>query len=210
MPKDTNLANPVPIGLMGFALTTFIVGLIESNWLTSDVATLTVVPLAIAYGGSVQLVAGVLAWRNGNTLAQTAFLTYGAYWWWFALFQLFSAVGIIGASPSMTAFGVINFGFGVITVLWFVGSLADSTALAAVFGTLALTYGLIGLGYWFEVGALNVWGGYFGLLSALCAAYVAFAKVTNWSMGHDVVPTGPAPISDGSDDSRSGAGQAGD
>lgn len=210
MPKDTKLANPEPIGLIGFALTTFIVGLIETNWLTGGGTTGTVIPLAIAYGGTIQLFAGILAWRNGNTLAQTAFLTYGAYWWWFALFELFSLTGIITPSPSMTAFGVINFGFGIITILWFIGSLADSTALAAVFATLAMTYGLIGLGYWFDVTALNVWGGYFGLVSALCAAYVAFAKVTNWSMGHDVVPTGPAPLSMGNDGSQAGSGQAGD
>lgn len=69
--------------------------------------------------------------------------------------------------------------FGIITVLWFVGSLNDSVALAAVFGTLALTYGLIGLGYWLDFGALNIWGGYFAMVTALLAAYVAFAKVTN-------------------------------
>ena len=81
MPKDTELANPEPIGLMGFALTTFIVGLIEADWLVSGAAISAVIPLAIAYGGSIQLFAGLLAWRNGNTFAQTAFLTYGAYWW---------------------------------------------------------------------------------------------------------------------------------
>jgi succinate-acetate transporter protein len=160
----------------------------------------------IAYGGSIQIFAGILVWRNGNTLAQTAFLTYGAYWWWFARFELFSITGIINPAASLTAFGVINLGFGIITVLWFVGSLNDSVALAAVFATLALTYGLIGIGYWLDFGALRIWGGYFGLSSALCAAYVAFAKVTNWSMGHDVVPTGPAPL--GMSDEETGASQA--
>ena len=210
MPKDTKLANPEPIGLMGFALTTFIVGLIEANWLTSSAAPLAVAPLAIAYGGTIQLFAGLLAWRNGNTLAQTAFLTYGAYWWWFALFELFSSNGIISSTPSMTMFGLVNLGFGIITVLWFVGSLGDSVALAAVFATLAMTYSLIGLGYWLDFSALNIWGGYFGLASALCAAYVAFAKVTNWSMGYDVVPTGPALLGGGSDSGQASAGQAGD
>lgn len=193
MPKDTDLANPEPIGLMGFALTTFIVGLIEANWLVSSSID-AVIPLAIAYGGSIQLFAGILAWRNGNTFAQTAFLTYGAYWWWFALFELFSLTGIISPASSLTAFGVINLGFGIVTLLWFVGALNLNTGLSAVFATLALTYGLIGIGYWVDFGALKVWGGYFALASALCAAYVAFATVTNWSVGRDVIPLGPAPL----------------
>jgi succinate-acetate transporter protein len=205
MSKDTKLANPEPIGLIGFALTTFIIGLVESNWLVASSMD-AVIPLALLYGGLVQGIAGILAWRNGNTLAQTAFLTYGAYNIWFALFELFTITGIFNASPSLTAFGVINLGFGIITVLWFVGSLGDSMALAGVFATLALTYSLIGIGYWLDFGALNIWGGYFAMASALIAAYVAFAKVTNWAFGHDVVPTGPAPL--GMTDEETSASQA--
>lgn len=194
VPKDTDLANPEPIGLIAFALTTFIVGLIEANWLVSDSSTVIAATLAIAFGGSVQLFAGLLSWRNGNTFAQTAFLTYGAYWWWFALFELFSTVGIISATPSRNLFGVIHLGFGIITLLWLVGALNLNVGLSAVFATLSMTYSLIGLGYWLDYGALNIWGGYFGMASALCAAYVAFATVTNWASGRDVIPLGSAPI----------------
>jgi succinate-acetate transporter protein len=209
MPADTEFADPEPIGLMGFALTTFIIGLIESNWLVasgSDAALL----LAILYGGIVQAIAGILAWRDSNTLAMAAFLTYGAFNIWFGLFELFSTNGIITPSASLTAFGVSILGFGIITVLWFVSTLEDSVALAAVFATLALTYILVGVGYWLDFGALNVWGGYFALASALLAAYVAFAHVTNQTYGSDVVPTGPSLVGGGSDDSQAGAGQAGD
>jgi succinate-acetate transporter protein len=206
MPKDTELANPEPIGLMGFALTTFIVGLIETNWLVSGAAISAVIPLAIAYGGTIQLFAGLLAWRNGNTFAQTAFLTYGAYWWWFALFELFSANGWVSPEPSMTTFGVISLGFGVVTLAWFVGALHLNMGLSVVFATLTLTYSLIGIGYWLDFGALNVWGGYFALASALSAAYVAFATVTNWSAGRDMIPLGPAPL--GMTDEETSASQA--
>ncbi|HET7325540.1 MAG TPA: acetate uptake transporter [Halococcus sp.] len=208
MVENKSLANPVPIGLMGFALTTFIIGLIESNWLVASGSD-AVIPLALLYGGLVQGIAGILAWRNGNTLAQTAFLTYGAYNIWFALFELFDVTGIIDPSASLTAFGVITLGFGIITVLWFISSLGESVSLALVFATLALTYLLIGIGYWLDFTALNVWGGYFGLASALIAAYVSFSYVTNATWGRDVVPTGP-PVVGGEDESQANAGQAGD
>ncbi len=210
MPTDTKFADPEPIGLMGFALTTFIVGLIEADWLLAS-GTDAALLLAILYGGLVQAIAGILAWRDGNTLAMTAFLTYGAFNIWFGLYELLSITGIITPSSSLTAFGVTILGFGIITVLWFVSSLGDSVALAAVFATLALTYILVGLGYWLDFGALNIWGGYFAMASALLAAYVSFAHVTNHSYGRDIVPTGPALVSFGSDDSsQAGAGQAGD
>lgn len=138
MSEDTDLANPEPVGLIAFALTTFIIGLIEANWLVAS-GTDAALLLAIIFGGSVQMFAGLLAWRNGNTLAQTAFLTYGAFNWWFGLFELFSITGIINPSSSLTAFGVVTLGFGIITVLWFISSLGDSVALALVLATLALT-----------------------------------------------------------------------
>ncbi len=206
MPKDTDLANPEPIGLIAFALTTFIVGLIEANWLTSSNAVGVAATLAIAYGGSIQLFAGLLAWRNGNTFAQTAFLTYGAYWWWFALYELLTTTGVISQTPHQIVFGIINLGFGIITLLWLVGALNLNLGLSAVFVTLSLTYGLIGIGYWLQFSPLRVWGGYFGLASALCAAYVAFATVTNWSAGQDVIPLGPAPL--GAAESQAESSQA--
>lgn len=209
MPADTEFADPEPIGLMGFALTTFIIGLVEAEWLVAS-GTDAAMLLAIIFGGIVQAIAGILAWRDGNTLAQSAFLTYGAFNIWFGLFELLSINGIITPTADLTAFGVTILGFGVITVLWFISTLEDSLALALVFATLALTYILVGAGYWLDFGALNIWGGYFALASALIAAYVAFAHVTNQTFGHDVLPTGPSLVSVDSDDSQAGAGQAGD
>lgn len=191
MPKDIDLADPAPLGLIGFGLTTFIVGLIESNWLTAESAVTTLVPLALAYGGTMQIVAGLLAFRKGDTFATVGFNTYGAFWWWWGLTELFAANGLI--SKSSTTVGAILIGFGVITTFLWVSTFNLNWGLWTVFLTLALTFYFIGFGDWLGVSWANVVGGYLAMLTALCAAYVSFAEVTNWSFGDTTIPLGGAP-----------------
>lgn len=204
MSSTDALADPAPLGLTGFGLTTFLIGMIEANWLTASGAMDTVVPLAIAYGGTIQIFAGLLSYRKGDTFGTVAFNTYGAYWWWFALTQLFSAAGVI--TSSTTAMGLVNLGFGIITAYLFIGSLTESAGLSAVFATLALTFGLIGVGDWLSIAALVVWGGYFAMLCSLLAVYVAFGLVTNSAFGQNVIPLGTAPANRG----QSGAVESSD
>lgn len=192
MPRDTDLANPAPLGLIGFGLTTFVVGLIESGWLTSQSAIDTVVPLAMAYGGTIQLFAGLLAFRKGNTFETVGFNTYGAFWWWWALTQLFAANGVL--SPGTTAMGVILVGFGVITTYLWVSTFTLNWGLWFVFLTLALTYYFIGFGDWLSLSWANVVGGYLAMITALSAAYVSFAEVTNWTFADTKIPLGGTPF----------------
>lgn len=192
MPEDVDLADPAPLGLIGFALTTFVVGLVEANWLTGEGAVATVIPLAMAYGGTIQLFAGLLSYRRGNTFATVGFNTYGAFWWWWALTQLFAANGWI--SPSTTTVGAILVGFGVITTGLWVATFNLNWGLWATFLTLSLTYYFIGFGDVLGVTWAVVVGGYVAMLTALCAAYVSFAEVTNWSFGEQRVPLGGTPF----------------
>ncbi|HET7324810.1 MAG TPA: acetate uptake transporter, partial [Halococcus sp.] len=85
MPLDTDIADPAPLGLTGFGLTTFMVGMLEAGFLPDAIGV--IIPLAMAYGGTIQFFAGLLAFREGNTFATTAFCTYGAFGWWFALVE---------------------------------------------------------------------------------------------------------------------------
>ncbi|MDS0298207.1 acetate uptake transporter [Halogeometricum sp. S1BR25-6] len=201
MPRDTELANPAPLGLIGFALTTFVIGLIESGWLTSEGAIHTLIPLAMAYGGTIQLFAGLLAFRTGNTFETTGFCTYGAYWWWWGLTELFAANGIL--DPSGTANGVVLVGFGVITTyLWF-STFNLNWALWFVFLTLALTFYFVGFGTWLGLSWGNVVGGYVAMVTSLAAAYVSFAEVTNWTFADSKLPLGGTPFGGSSASSAS-------
>ena len=200
MPKDVDLADPAPLGLIGFGLTTFIVGLIEAKWLTSKGAMDATIPLALMYGGTIQLFAGLLSWRNGHTFGLVGFCTYGAFWWWFGLTELFSTMNIL--DPSTTTMGVILIGFGVITTYLWIGTFNLNWGLWSVFLTLALTYYFIGFGDWLSLQWATVVGGYLAMATALLAAYVSFAEVTNWSFGQDRVPLGDSPFGDVGSDSR--------
>ena len=79
-------ANPGPLGLAGFGLTTVVLSCINAGLLKGDAPTLTavVVPLAFAYGGIAQIIAGILEFKNGNTFGTVAFTSYGLFWWWYA------------------------------------------------------------------------------------------------------------------------------
>ncbi|MFC5970617.1 acetate uptake transporter [Halomarina salina] len=193
MPKETKLANPAPLGLMGFALTTMILSLINAGLLPDEGGIAVVIPLAMAYGGTMQIVAGILAFRKGDTFETMAFNTYGAFWWWFGLAELFAVNGLL--SPSTTAIGVTLVGFGVITTILLVGTLRLNWALFAVFATLAATFYLVGVGDWLGIDVLVTAGGYVGMVTAVLAAYTAAAEVLNWTFGEDRIPLGGSPTS---------------
>jgi uncharacterized protein len=81
---DGQTANPAPLGLAGFGLTTVVLSCMNAGLFPAEAASV-VVPLAFSYGGLAQMVAGVLEYRNGNTFATVAFISYGTFWWWYAL-----------------------------------------------------------------------------------------------------------------------------
>ena len=87
-PIRTTLANPAPLGLAGFALTTWLLSMINAGWFSGESMGL-VLACALAYGGTAQAIAGMMELPRGNTFGATAFLSYGAFWWSFALFVLF-------------------------------------------------------------------------------------------------------------------------
>jgi uncharacterized protein len=192
MPKDIDLADPAPLGLIGFGLTTFIIGLIEANWLTSQSAIGSLIPLALAYGGTIQLIAGILSFKKGNTFGTVGFNTYGAFWWWWGLTELFATNGWI--TPSTTANGVILVGFGVITTFLWLSTFKLNWGLWVVFLTLALTFYFVGFGDWWGLSWANVIGGYLAMITAVSAAYVSFAEVTNWSFSGTRIPLGGTPF----------------
>lgn len=83
MLADTDSANPAPLGLVAFGLTTVVLSAVNAGFLPDDGA-LIVLPLGMAFGGTVQFIAGILEYNEGNTFGMTAFTSYGAFWWWIA------------------------------------------------------------------------------------------------------------------------------
>lgn len=182
-------ADPGPLGLGAFALTTFVLSMFNAD-LVSKGGEPVVLSVALAYGGLAQLLAGMWEFRTGNTFGAVAFTSFGAFWLSFwALVTFFE--GDIPAANLGDAVGLYLIAWGIFTTYMFVASLRTTAAVAVVFALLAVTFFLLGFG---NSGAhTNVVkiGGYFGLATAAAAWYASFAGVTNSTFGRTVLPVKP-------------------
>lgn len=188
------IADPAPLGLAAFALTTLVLSAINAGWI-SAVAEPAVLGLAIAYGGTTQLLAGMWAFRRGNTFAATAFSSYGAFWLSFWLIVQFFAPKIVsapggGVGALNSVLGLYLFMWGVFTAYMFIASLAGARAVQVVFLLLAVTFFVLAFGKWENSVGLGHLGGYLGVATAVAAFYTSFADVANANFKRTVLPTG--------------------
>ena len=171
------VADPAPLGLFGFALTTFVLSSINAGWFSAT-GTAIVVGLALFYGGLAQLCAGMWEFRRNNTFGATAFTSYGAFWLSFAAIFIPGTGILAGITPVLhQALGVYLLGWTIFTGLMFIGTIRLNGALVAVFGLLFLTFLFLTIG---ELGAstgAHQIGGYLGILTAIAAWYTGLAGV---------------------------------
>jgi uncharacterized protein len=181
------VANPAPLGLAGFGLTTVVLSLINANLLPVE-ATTVVVPLAFAYGGAAQIIAGILEFRNNNTFGLVAFTSYGLFWWWYALLVWTVSGGVL-KPPAPSGVGVALIMWGVFTLYMWIATFRSNKGVWGVFLLLWITFFLLGAGD-LGVSGAKALGGWFGLATGLLALYVSFAEVANGAFGRDVLPLG--------------------
>jgi succinate-acetate transporter protein len=179
-------ADPGPLGLGAFALTTFILSMYNAD-LVGAGGKPVVLGVALAYGGITQLLAGMWEFRTGNTFGAVAFSSFGAFWLSFWALNHFYAKQIPAADLGH-AVGLFLIAWGIFTTYMFVASLRVSVAVMLVFLALAITFFLLGIG---ESGAhtgLVKAGGWAGLVTAALAWYASFAAVTNATFARIVLP----------------------
>jgi succinate-acetate transporter protein len=182
-------ADPGPLGLAAFALTTFVLSMFNSG-LVSAGGEPVVLGLALAYGGLAQLLAGMWEFRTGNTFGAVAFTSFGAFWLSFWAYVTFYAPQVAEADAGH-AVGLYLIAWGIFTSYMFIASLRTTGAIALVFLLLAITFILLGIG---DAGAhenITKAGGYVGIATALAAWYASFAAVTNSTFGRTVLPVRP-------------------
>jgi len=176
-------ANPAPLGLAAFALTTFVLTASDAGWFTGG-ATI-VLGLALFYGGLGQILAGMWEFRNGNTFAGAAFTSYGGFWLSFAWIVQNHEI------PNGTALGFFRLAWGIFTLLWFLGTLRTNLALMSVFLFLALTFFALSIGAFSGTAAWTTLGGYLGVLTAILAWYTAAAGMLASTRSPIQLPTFP-------------------
>lgn len=181
-------ADPGPLGLAGFAMTTFILSMFNAD-LVNKAGEPVVLGVALAYGGIAQLLAGMWEFRTGNTFGAVAFSSFGAFWisYW-ALVTFF--VDSIPAANAGAAIGLYLWAWAIFTAYMFVASLRTTVAVALVFFLLTITFILLGAGNSGDHTSVIKWGGYIGLATAAAAWYASFAAVVNSTFGRVIAPVG--------------------
>jgi succinate-acetate transporter protein len=183
------VADPGPLGLAAFALTTFVLSMFNAGILDAKAESI-VFGLALTYGGLAQLLAGMWEFRTGNTFGAVAFTSYGAFWLSFWAFEQFYAKSV-PADVVGQGVGVYLVAWGFFTSYMLIASLRTTTAIAAVFALLAATFFLLGIGEWTGTSGIVKVGGIVGLVTAFTAWYASFAVVTNATFGRTVLPVKP-------------------
>jgi succinate-acetate transporter protein len=182
-------ADPGPLGLAGFALTTFVLSMFNAG-LVSHAGEPIVLGLALAYGGLAQLLAGLWEFRTGNTFGAVAFCSFGAFWISYWAFVAFFA-GDVPAAHVGDAVGLYLIAWGIFTAYMFIASLRTTVAVSLVFLLLTVTFFLLGIGNSGGNEGVVEAGGWFGLATAVAAWYASFAAVTNSTFGRTVLPVRP-------------------
>jgi succinate-acetate transporter protein len=188
-PPAATTADPGPLGLAAFAMTTFVLSMFNTKLLGSG-GEPVVLGLALVYGGVAQLLAGMWEFRTGNTFGATAFTSFGAFWIAFFVFDQFLAKDIPAADLGH-AVGLFLISWGIFTTYMFIASLRTTAAIATVFALLAATFIVLGIGAAGAHENITKIGGYIGLATAAAAWYASFAAVVNSTFKRTVLPVKP-------------------
>jgi hypothetical protein len=180
-------ANPAPLGLMGFGLTTILLNIHNAGYYELNSMILA---MGIFYGGAAQVIAGLLDFRKGNEFGATAFCSYGLFWLSLVALVVFPDWGM-GEETSGRAFGWYLFSWGVFTALMFVGSLRTTRALQLVFASLALLFVLLAVAEWTGSDTVQKVAGWEGIVTGLLAVYTATAQIWNDVYRRQILPLGP-------------------
>ncbi|AHJ75307.1 acetate uptake transporter [Kosakonia sacchari] len=183
---NTKLANPAPLGLMGFGMTTILLNLHNIGMFPMDVIILA---MGIFYGGIAQIFAGLLEYKKGNTFGLTAFTSYGSFWLTLVAILLFPKMGLADATNGHFL-GVYLGIWGVFTLFMFFGTLKGARALQFVFLSLTVLFALLAIGHLADNEGIVHIAGWIGLVCGASAIYLAMGEVLNEQFERTVLPIG--------------------
>jgi len=183
--KGSMLANPAPLGLMGFGMTTILLNLVNMGLF--GISSI-IVAMGIFYGGVAQIIAGVMEFRKGNTFGTLAFTSYGLFWLTL-VFIIISSVERPAVSPDNAAWAAYLFIWGLFTLMMFFGTLKANRALQTVFLSLAILFFLLTAAHF--IPQLQLIAGIEGVFCGFSAFYLSLAEVLNEANKRVVLPIGP-------------------
>ena len=179
-------ANPAPLGLLGFGMTTVLLNLHNAGFFAMGSMILA---MGIFYGGLAQIIAGIQEWKKNNTFGATAFTSYGLFWMTLVALLVLPKMGLADASDK-TAMAAYLTMWGVFTAIMFIGTLKANRTLQFVFASLAILFFLLALGDITGNGTITVIAGYEGIICGFSAVYAGLAQVLNEMYKRTVAPLG--------------------
>jgi len=190
------LANPAPLGLLGFGMTTILLNLHNAGFFPIDTMILA---MGLAYGGLAQVIVGIMEFKKGNTFGTTAFTSYGLFWWSLVLLLLLPNITFFTGltAPTETAMAAYFFVWGLFTFVMFFGTLKTNRALQFVFMSLAILFFLLTIrdltGNLILFGDITIGmvAGFEGIICGSSAVYLALAEVLNEANKRTVLPICP-------------------
>ncbi|MFX1406300.1 MAG: acetate uptake transporter [Promethearchaeota archaeon] len=184
---NNELANPAPLGLMGFGMTTVLLNLHNAGLYTLGSMILS---MGIFYGGLAQIIAGIMEYKKGNSFGTTAFTSYGLFWLTFVFINLLPNTDFWSEASGPIALGFYLLMWGIFTLFMFFGTLKVNRALQVVFSTLAILFFLLAIGEFTGISLIRTIAGFEGIFCGASAIYLAMAEIINEKYGRPVLPIG--------------------
>ena len=180
-------ANPAPLGLLCFGLTTVLLSMHNAGLFGLDAMILA---MAVFYGGTAQIFAGVFEWRKNNTFAATAFISYGFFWLTLAGIIVFPKLGL-AERPTEVAMASYLGMWGLLSFVMFIGTFRLNRALQVTFFLLVVAFALLAIGDLLGSATLKTLAGWEGIVLGFAAIYTGLAQVINEVYGRVLMPLGP-------------------
>ena len=184
---DNELANPAPLGLMGFGMTTVLLNLHNAGFYVLGPMILS---MGIFYGGLAQIIAGIMEYKKGNSFGTLAFTSYGIFWWSLVFINLLPNTDLWALASGASEIGTYLVMWGIFTLLMFFGTLKLNRALQVVFLTLTILFFLLAIGDFTGNSIITMIAGYEGILCGASAMYASIAEILNGLYGKTILPIG--------------------
>ncbi|MDD2217901.1 MAG: acetate uptake transporter [Eubacteriales bacterium] len=182
--KDqASIANPGPLGLLGFGMTTVLLNLHNADIIQLSIV---IVAMGFALGGAAQIIAGIMEFKKNNTFGATAFTAYGFFWW---------SLIVIWTNPTSAINPADDISMGFYLLLWgiftsgmFIGTLKHNKGLQVVFLSLAILFFLLAAGDFTGSHSIKIIAGWVGIFCGSSAIYNSLGQVINNEFGRNIIP----------------------
>ncbi len=179
----SSIANPAPLGLLGFGMTTVLLNLHNAGFIPMSGV---IIAMGFALGGLAQIIAGIMEFNKGNTFGATAFTAYGCFWWSLILIVM-NPFGSVAAADAVSM-GFYLVVWGVFTLFMYIGTLKHNRATQVVFLSLTVLFFLLAAGDFTGSAVVKTIAGWVGLVCGASAIYNSMAQVVNNEFGKTVLP----------------------